>query len=101
MHDDDAAAQRASSALNALYCPQVAALTSTLTPCLPIGPPSTASALAAASAAVAFLQENVRRTFKLMQSRGFVREGDLVVVVSDLRPQKEDIIRSVQVRRVQ
>jgi hypothetical protein len=43
----------------------------------------------------------VRRTFKLMQSRGFVREGDLVVVVSDLRPQKEDIIRSVQVRRVQ
>ncbi|KAF6261484.1 putative pyruvate kinase [Scenedesmus sp. NREL 46B-D3] len=46
-------------------------------------------------------EENVRRTFKLMQSRGFVREGDLVVVVSDLRPQKEDIIRSVQVRRVQ
>lgn len=36
-----------------------------------------------------------------MKQRGFVTEGDLVVVVSDLRPRDEDIIRSVQVRRVQ
>ncbi|WIA17542.1 hypothetical protein OEZ85_014371 [Tetradesmus obliquus] len=41
-------------------------------------------------------EENVRRTFQLMRSRGFVQQGQLVVVVSDLRPGKEDIIRSVQ-----
>lgn len=46
------------------------------------------------------MQENVRRTFKLMKSRGLVKEGDLVVVVSDLRPRQEDIVRSVQVRRI-
>lgn len=45
-------------------------------------------------------EENVRRTFKLLKARRFVRENDLVVVVSDLRPNEEDIIRSVQVRRV-
>lgn len=48
----------------------------------------------------ALLQDNVVRTFDLMKSRGFVRPGDLVVVVSDLRPREEEIIRSVQVRRV-
>jgi hypothetical protein len=36
-----------------------------------------------------------------MKERGLVKAGDLVVVVSDLRPKDEDIIRSVQVRRVQ
>eukprot|EP00879_Flechtneria_rotunda_P014633 GHRR01015292.1.p1 GENE.GHRR01015292.1~~GHRR01015292.1.p1 ORF type:complete len:163 (+),score=13.56 GHRR01015292.1:978-1466(+) len=46
-------------------------------------------------------EENVKRTFDLMKARRFVRAGDLVVVVSDLRPREEDIIRSVQVRRVQ
>lgn len=46
------------------------------------------------------LQENVKRTFKLMSQRGCVKAGDLVVVVTDLRP-GEDIIRSVQVRHVQ
>eukprot|EP00775_Hariotina_reticulata_P005779 gene5779-6018_t len=43
-------------------------------------------------------EENVRRTFLLMKERGLVKAGDLVVVVSDLRPKEEDIIRSVQCR---
>jgi len=47
------------------------------------------------------LQENVRRTFNLMSRRGLVRAGDLVVVVTDLRPPEGDIIRSLQVRHVQ
>lgn len=51
--------------------------------------------------AVLALQENVRRTFNLMSQRGFVRAGDLVVVVTDLRPPEGDIIRSLQVRHVQ
>ena len=37
---------------------------------------------------------------KTRQMRGFVTPGDLVVVVSDLRPHEQDIVRSVQVRRV-
>jgi hypothetical protein len=36
-----------------------------------------------------------------MSERGLVRAGDTVVVVSDIRPQESDIIRSVQVRTVQ
>jgi hypothetical protein len=47
------------------------------------------------------MQENVRRTFKLMAQRGMVRPGDTVIVVSDIRPNESDIIRSVQVRAVQ
>lgn len=46
-------------------------------------------------------QENVRRTFTLMSQRGIVKPGDLVVVVTDMRPAEGDISRSVQVRRVQ
>ena len=45
-------------------------------------------------------EENVQRTFRLLKARKLVKEGDLVVVVSDLRPKDEDIIRSVQIRRV-
>jgi hypothetical protein len=45
-------------------------------------------------------EENVQRTFRLLKARRLVKEGDLVVVVSDLRPKDEDIIRSVQIRRV-
>ena len=51
--------------------------------------------------AIVHMQENVRRTFSLMSQRGFVRAGDLVVMVTDLRPAEGDIVRSVQVRRVQ
>ena len=47
------------------------------------------------------LQENVRRTFKLMAQRGMVKPNDTVVVVSDIRPNATDIIRSIQVRTVQ
>ena len=39
--------------------------------------------------------------FRLLKARSFVKEGDLVVLVSDLRPSEDDIIRSVQMRRVQ
>ena len=39
--------------------------------------------------------------FRLLKARAFVEEGDLVVLVSDLRPSEDDIIRSVQMRRVQ
>lgn len=52
------------------------------------------------SVSLFLLQENVRRTFSLMSQRGLVRTGDLVVVVTDLRP-AGNIIRSVQVRHVQ
>lgn len=45
-------------------------------------------------------EDNVRRTFRMLQSRGFVKSADVVVVVSDLRPSESDIVRSVQVRRV-
>lgn len=45
-------------------------------------------------------EENVRNTFNLMCQRGVVKTGDLVVVVTDLRPAGGDIIRSVQVRHV-
>lgn len=50
--------------------------------------------------AVHCMQENVRNTFNLMCQRGVVKAGDLVVVVTDLRPAGGDIIRSVQVRHV-
>lgn len=54
-------------------------------------------------------EENVQRTFKLLQARGFVKESDLVVVVSDIRTTSDEakdqgpnnIVRSVQLRRVQ
>lgn len=36
-----------------------------------------------------------------MSQRGIVKPGDLVVVVTDMRPAEGDISRSVQVRRVQ
>jgi pyruvate kinase len=45
-------------------------------------------------------EDNVRRTFLLVKARGLVRPGELVVVVSDLRPANEDVIRGVQIRRV-
>jgi pyruvate kinase len=44
-------------------------------------------------------EANVRRSFEALVSRGLLSSGDLVVVVSDLRPEN-NIIRSVQVRRV-
>jgi hypothetical protein len=47
------------------------------------------------------VQANVQRTFALMTQRGIVKAGDLVVVVTDMRPAEGDISRSVQVRRVQ
>jgi hypothetical protein len=52
-------------------------------------------------------EENVNRTFKLMLSRGLVKTGDLVVVLSDLGSsrrgevlQKEGSVRSIQIRKV-
>jgi pyruvate kinase len=45
---------------------------------------------------------NVARTFSLLKRRGLVSQGDLVVVVSDIRtgPGTDNIVRSAQIRRV-
>jgi pyruvate kinase len=43
-------------------------------------------------------EENVDRTFALLKRRQLVQAGDLVVVVSDIRPPNEDVVRSAQVR---
>ena len=45
-------------------------------------------------------EENVDRTFALLKRRDLVRPGDLVVVVSDIRPPDEGVVRSVQIRHV-
>ncbi|CAL8462457.1 g1990 [Coccomyxa elongata] len=45
-------------------------------------------------------EENVDRTFALLKRRDLVQKGDLVVVVSDIRPPNEDVVRSVQIRHV-
>jgi pyruvate kinase len=47
-------------------------------------------------------EENVDRTFKLLTARDMIAPGDLVVVVSDIRAGggADDVVRSVQVRRV-
>ena len=42
-------------------------------------------------------EENVDRTFALLKRRQLVQAGDLVVVVSDIRPPNEDVVRSAQV----
>ena len=45
---------------------------------------------------------NVARTFSLLKRRGLVSQGDLVVVVSDIRtgPTADQVVRSAQIRRV-
>ncbi|KAK9817658.1 hypothetical protein WJX72_000267 [[Myrmecia] bisecta] len=44
---------------------------------------------------------NVDRTFKLLKARELVNVNDLVVVVSDIRPEGDkSVVRSVQIRRV-
>jgi len=45
---------------------------------------------------------NVTRTFSLLKRRGLVSQGDLVVVVSDIRtgPAPDQVVRSAQIRRV-
>lgn len=45
---------------------------------------------------------NVARTFSLLKRRGLVSQGDLVVVVSDIRtgPASDQVVRSAQIRRV-
>ena len=45
-------------------------------------------------------EKNVGRTFKLLKRRSLVHAGDLVIVVSDLRPDGQTVVRSVQIRRV-
>lgn len=37
---------------------------------------------------------------RLLKRRDLVKEGDLVVVVSDIRPDDQSVVRSVQIRRV-
>lgn len=43
---------------------------------------------------------NVDRTFALLKRRDLVQTGDLVIVVSDIRPPNEGVVRSVQIRHV-
>jgi pyruvate kinase len=45
-------------------------------------------------------EANVRRTFSLLKARDLVTPGDLVVVISDIRPENQDVVRSAQIRRV-
>ncbi|CAD7697063.1 unnamed protein product [Ostreobium quekettii] len=44
--------------------------------------------------------DNIMRAFKFLKMRKLVSGGDLVVVVSDIRPAEGDVVRSVQIRHV-
>lgn len=37
---------------------------------------------------------------RLLKRRDMVKENDLVIVVSDIRPDDQSVVRSVQIRRV-
>ena len=37
---------------------------------------------------------------RLLKRRDLVKENDLVIVVSDIRPDDQSVVRSVQIRRV-
>jgi len=45
-------------------------------------------------------EKNIDRTFSLLKRRDLIKKNDLVVVVSDIRPPGEDVVRSVQIRYV-
>ena len=45
-------------------------------------------------------EKNIERTFRLLKRRNLVHSGDLVVVVSDLRPHGASVVRSAQIRHV-
>ena len=45
-------------------------------------------------------EQNIQRTFQLLQRRSLVSSGDLVVVVSDLRSEQDQVVRSAQIRYV-
>ena len=45
-------------------------------------------------------EKNIERTFWLLKRRNLVHSGDLVVVVSDLRPKDDVAVRSAQIRYV-
>lgn len=44
-------------------------------------------------------EATIERTFKLLQARGLIKKGEMVIVVSDVGP-TVDVIRSIQVRYV-
>ncbi|GBG63558.1 hypothetical protein CBR_g38625 [Chara braunii] len=47
------------------------------------------------------METNVTRTFALLRKRGFMKPGDMVVMVSDLcAPGQREILQSVQIRKV-
>ncbi|GBG69105.1 hypothetical protein CBR_g3803 [Chara braunii] len=47
------------------------------------------------------MEMNVKRAFALLQKRGFMKKGEMVVMVSDLCQQgQKEILQSVQIRRV-
>ena len=45
-------------------------------------------------------EQNVYKTFNLLKRRTMISPGDLVIVLSDLKPEDGTIIRSIQIRRV-
>lgn len=45
-------------------------------------------------------EENIRKTFQLLKRRDMVQPNDLVIVVSDLKPDEGGVVRSIQVRNV-
>ena len=45
-------------------------------------------------------EQNIQKTFSLLKRREMVGDGDLVIVVSDLKPDDGSVVRSIQVRRV-
>ena len=45
-------------------------------------------------------EANIYKTFSLLKTRTMINPGDLVIVLSDLKPEDGQIIRSIQLRRV-
>jgi pyruvate kinase len=45
-------------------------------------------------------ETNIRKTFQLLKRRQMVNSGDLVIVVSDLKPEDNTVVRTIQIRHV-
>lgn len=45
-------------------------------------------------------ERNIRKTFQLLKRRQMVNANDLVIVISDLKPEDGSVVRSIQIRHV-
>ena len=45
-------------------------------------------------------ERNIRKTFQLLKRRQMVNASDLVIVISDLKPDDGSVVRSIQIRHV-